>query len=463
MTRPMIKSLPLALLLLVTSAAPAFASQDTPPPYRGDGDRIQPIDPAYLAAIQRTSGMVWDDNALRLAQMHGLDLINVTWEDTGRFYDSAVGPNISDMTIQVQYKDPETGEYVLSLMPVIRYPNFVDHTADISPDDFYLLVGNEDGDDLERVTLAEYLGNFRKYLSEPGSWSGRRSSLLAPRDSHVLVSAQAAFLPVPQHGEATFNPVIFNYQSYVGDPAVLTIVASREGTSATIIDNMRDSFPAGWSWGQRLFFNQDGERASFTGERLSDFVDRTLPPDMVSPTAAGEGGLNMVLLIQVPLKQREPMRSMLFGDAMEESAIPSAAFKADGDVEVAVIGHGKVEGPYTEIDGLAIERDPQFPIRVTVQFYKATSNGIVTETDMEAIANQIERVYDEGDYVGSLVVGGESYRPTEHDVPKNEPPGWWESFWHRFESNLQFSAWESLDVLKELGAVAWHWFDAIAR
>jgi len=463
MSRAMKKSLPLVLLLLVTSTAPAFAAQDTPPPYRGDGDRIQPIDPAYLAAIQRTSGMVWDDNALCLAQMHGLDLINVTWEDTGRFYDSAVGPNISDMTIQVQYKDPETGEYVLSLMPVIRYPNFVDHTADISPDDFYLLVGNEDGDDLERVTLAEYLGNFRKYLSEPGSWSGRRSSLLAPRDSHVLVSAQAAFLPVPQHGEATFNPVIFNYQSYVGDPAVLTIVASREGTSATIIDNMRDSFPAGWSWGQRLFFNQDGERASFTGERLSDFVDRTLPPDMVSPTAAGEGGLNMVLLIQVPLKQREPMRSMFFGDAMEESAVPSAAFKADGDVEVAVIGHGKVEGPYTEIDGLAIERDPQFPIRVTVQFYKATSNGIVTESDMEAIANQIERVYDEGDYVGSLVVGGESYRPTEHDGPKNEPSGWWESFWHRFESNLQFSRWEALDVLKELGAVAGHWFGAIGR
>ena len=152
--------------------------------------------------------------------------------------------------------------------------------------------------------------------------------------------------------------MIFNYQSYAGDPAVLTIVASREGTSATIIDNMRDAFPAGWSWGQRLFFNQDGERASFTGERLSDFVDRTLPPDMVSPTAAGESGLNMVLLIQVPLKQREPMRSMFFGDTMEESAAPSAAFKADGDVEAAVIGHGKVKGPYTEIDGLDIERDP---------------------------------------------------------------------------------------------------------
>lgn len=461
MTRLVMKSLPLALLLLVSTAAPAFASDDPPPPYRGGESRPEPVDPSYLEAIKRTSAMVWDDHALRLAQMHGLDLINVTWEDTGRYYDSAVGPNISDMTIQVQHQDPITGEYVLTLMPVIRYPNFTDRTADISPDKFYLLVGNEYGEDLKRVTLEEYLGNFRKYLNDPGSWAGRRGSLLAPRDTHVLVSAQAAFLPVPRQGEATFNPVIFNYQSYAGDPAVLTIIASREGTSATIIDNTRDAFPAGWSWGQRLFFNQDGERASFTGERLSDFVNRTLPPDMISPTAAGESGLNMVLLIQVPLKQHEPTRGVFFGDALEEATAPSLALKADGDVEAAVIGHGAVEGPFTEIDNLAIERDPRFPIRVTVQFYKATSNGIVTEADMEAIAQQIERVYDEGDYVGSLVVDGGTDRPTEYDGPKFEPPGWWESFWHRFENNLQFSRWDALNVLRELGGIAWRGFQVL--
>ena len=59
-------------------------------------------------------------------------------------------------------------------------------------------------------------------------------SLLAEnRDSHVLVSAQACFLPIPPDGIAEFNPVLFNYQSYAGDPAVLTILATREGTSIT--------------------------------------------------------------------------------------------------------------------------------------------------------------------------------------------------------------------------------------
>jgi len=170
---------------------PLNQSEDPPPdPRPGDG-----YDPEYIQAIENTAAMVWDDHALSLAQEYGLDLVNVTWEDTGRYYGSSVGPNISDVTIQVQHMDPQTREYALTLMPVIRYPNFSDLTADISPDDFYLLVGNEQGEELHSISLTEYLHDFRSYLSDPGSWRGRESSLLAPRDSHVLVSAQAAFHP----------------------------------------------------------------------------------------------------------------------------------------------------------------------------------------------------------------------------------------------------------------------------
>ncbi len=170
----------------------------------------------------------------------------------------------------------------------------------------------------------------------PGA--GRRSSLLAERDSHVLVSAQAAFLPVPELGKAEFNPVIFNYQSYQGDPAVLTIVATREGTSATIIDNVRDAFPTGFSWGQRLFFNQDGERASYTGERLSDFTSQRGPSGSDAPQAGSESGMNMVLIIQVPLKQKEPLLRGWLAEEVMPMAAPAGAAKSD--VEAAVIGHG---------------------------------------------------------------------------------------------------------------------------
>lgn len=138
-------------------------------------------------------------------------------------------------------------------------------------------------------------------------------------------------------------------------------------------------------------------------------------------------------------------------------AAPQATAKSD--VESAVIGHGRVEGPFTEIDGLDIERDERFPIRVTVQFYKATSNGVVSEEDMRAIAEQIERVYQQADYVGSLVVEGETGRPTEYDGPKDEPPGWWEAFWHRFEDNTGLTREQARDLWQRLQMRARGWLD----
>jgi hypothetical protein len=425
----------------------------------GDDDRD------YAETIRRTSNMVWDTQAQALAQKYGLHIVNVTWEDTGRYYNSSVGPNISDMTIQVQQMDPLSEQYQLTLMPVIRYPNFSDLTADISPDQFYLLVGNEKGTDLHKISLREYLGNFRSYLHDQNSWAGRESSLLSERDSHVLVSAQAAFLPVPKQGRAEFNPVLFNYQSYAGDPAVLVIVATREGTSATIIDNTRDAFPAGFSWGQRLFFNQNGERSSFTGERLSDFSiedDRSSSgreSGENSAQAAGESGLNMVLVIQVPLKQKNPLERMMMESAPEAASGPVMPEAAGSDIEAAVIGHGKVEGPFTEVDGLPIERDERFPVRVTVQFYQATSNGVIDEADMQAIAAQIQRVYQDADYAGSLVVEGDSGRPTEYEGPKQEPPGWWRSFWERFEENTGLDKAQALDLLRWLKMDAKRWLE----
>jgi hypothetical protein len=188
------------------------------------------------------------------------------------------------------------------------------------------------------------LGNVRTYLHDSECWKGDRSSLLAgDRDSHVLVSAQACFLPIPKGGVAEFNPVLFNYQSRAGDPAVLTILATREGTSITVIDNMRDGFEAGDRWGQRLFFNQNVERASPTGQRNSDFLAEQQGQQTTAVAAdeqADREGLNMVLLIQVPLKQKEPMQFR--GGLVGTDTLFCCALAEESDVEEAVIGHGKL-------------------------------------------------------------------------------------------------------------------------
>ncbi len=411
----------------------------------------------YGQVIDRTKSMLRDPEATRLAASHDLQIMDVTWEDTARYDNSSVGPNISDMTIQVEHRDPRTNESQLHLMPVIRYPNYSDLTADVPMQQLSVLTGNEKGQNTEPTLLAEVLDDLREYLNEPDSWKGRQKSLLAERDSHVLVSAQAAFLPIPEGGEATFNPVLFNYQSAPEDPAVLTILATREGTSTTIIDNQRDGFDAGRTWGQRLFFNKNGERASLTGTRISDFRSEQSASEgtteLPSVTATEEEGLNMVMLVQVPLKQKNRSRSgfSVSNDLMMEAMpAPMALSRAQSDVEAAVIGHGPVEGPFTEIDDLAIERDPNFPIRVTVQFYKATSNGVVSEADLAEIDEQISKIYEDADYVGSLVTDGRSDRPTDYEGEHQEPDEWWEEFWKHSEQRLNLPRQEALDLLRKL-------------
>ncbi len=371
---------------------------------------------SFETAVSNVAGMVWNNKVVGVASRTGLDVVNVTWEDTGRYSGSCWGPNISDMTIQVHHG--ARGSETLTCMPVIRYPNFHDITADIDPEYFFLLTGNESGNGLEPVSLTDYVGNIRDYLHDEDSWGGRGSSLLADRDSVVLVSAQAVFLPIENNGEAVFNPVLYNYQSYEGSPGVLAILATREGTSATIIDNSSEYNADYYSWGQRLYFNEDGERASLTGSRISDFLgnggDSSESSEM---QAAGEEGLNMVMLIQIPLRQKE-RQDMWFDcdQVLAAGCCEEPCEIADGasNIEAAVIGHGDLEGPFREIDGLQIARDDRFPIRVTVQFYKATSNGVATDRDIQEIAEQINRVYDDADYVGSLVCPSEKIvRPTD--------------------------------------------------
>jgi len=417
----------LTTALMLATASPALAA------------------PSYRTICERVAGMVDDERAISFTEVRGLDIVNVAWEDTGRYYGSSVGPNISDVTIQVQRTYGKRQRVQTYLMPVIRYPNFADKSGDVPMERIQLLVGNERGEELRPVNLRHFLGNIREYLHDPGSWPGETTSLLADnRDSHVLVSAQGAYLPIPKGGTATFNPVIFNYQSGRKNPAVLTILATREGTSVTIIDNARDGFDADGAWGQRLFFNASGQKASLTGTRESDFVaaggDPT--PGTPLPSAGEEQGLNMVMLIQVPLKHRSFRRKTMAVAKMAAGVGTGGGGEErwESDVENAVIGHGALEGPFVEMDDLPIERDPRFPVRVTVQFYKATSNGVISRTDVKNIQAQIKRVYKDADYVGSLVTQGYTGRPTEWFGDHTEPPGWWRDFWDHYQEQSGYDS-----------------------
>jgi hypothetical protein len=405
MPRPLLAAA-LALLPLAAAARPAPAPYDD--------------------VVSRVASMVSDAGAQRLAAAHGLQILNVLWEDTGRWQGSSVGPNITDVTIEVVSGEGRGRR--LALMPVIRPPNFSDRTADVRLDRIFVRVGNEREGAPDRVlTLRDLLADPARWLSVPGRGQIVGGSLLAPRDTHALVCAQAAFLPVPRRGAATFHPVVFNYQSTAGSPTVLTILVTRQGTSLTVVDNARDTVSGAASWGQRLFFNAAGQRAPLTAERLSDVVERGATANGEAASSLGEDA-NLLLLVQVPLRHREVRRAP--PAPLQEaapSAPPAAASKAArdrSDLEVAVLGHGALEGPFTELADLAIERDPRFPVRVTVQFYQATSSAELRGADVARLAALVEKVYARGDWVGSLVVPGpgDARRPTAWDGA-SPPPG----------------------------------------
>jgi len=411
-----------------TGSAPPVA-QGPKTPLVAQGPAAPPA--AYDGVVHRVAGMVSDGEAQALASRHGLQLLDVTWEDTGRFQGSSVGPNISDVTIEVVSGDGAGRK--LALMPVLRFPNFTDRTADVRLDRIFLRVGNErKGGEEKVITLRDFLAEPGRWLSSPDQGRIKTGSLLAPRDTHALVSAQAAFLPVPKEGKATFHPVIFNYQSTAGHPAVLTLLVTRQGASLTVVDNARDTVSGGASWGQRLFFNAGGERAPLTAERISDVVARGTTSNGESAATLGEDA-NLLMLVQVPLRVPEPpRRAYLAEEAMPMAAGAPAMAKQSvaSDLEVAVLGHGPLEGPYTELAGLEVERDPRFPVRVTVQFYQATATGQVGEPEMAHLAKLVSKVYEKGDFVGSLVVPGpgDARRPTAWDGASPPPAGlaWWD-------------------------------------
>lgn len=392
----------------------------------------------YERVVQKVAGMVSDSNVSSLASRRGLGVMNVMWEDTGRSVGSSVGPNISDLTLQVRYND-SSGRMQSALMPVIRFPNFSDRTGDVAADKFFVRVGNERASKspLRTVALSEVLKDVKSFASMPDSILGS-GDMTAARDTHYLVSAQAVFLPIPKQGKAEFNPVLFNYQSSPGSPAVLSILVTRQGTSMRVIENRPEEGSASVGFGQELYFDNKGQRAAFTAERKSDVESRIAAqggPRTEDDKSALAKGADVLFLVQVPLMQRpQPRRAMMAPTS--ESAAPSAAAPAKkamgggaladerSDVEQAVLGHGPNLGRYAEGFGRQLVRDTRFPVRITVQFYKATSNGIVSDIDLDGISKNIGGVYEHADAVGSLVLPeGDRMRPTAW-TGNNVPHAW---------------------------------------
>jgi hypothetical protein len=222
---------------------------------------------------------------------------------------------------------------------------------------------------------------------------------------------------------------------------VLSILITREGTSVSVIENRPDERTT-QGMGQEIYFNNKGQRSAFTAERKSDVEARIAAqggPKTEADRSALAKGADVLFLVQVPLihAQRGRLGGSLpglgssgGGGSFDKKSPPSKPMSAAAgpmkddersDVEQAVLGHGPNLGPFNEGHNLRLVRDPKFPVRITVQFYKATSNGVVSEADLDGIARSIGSVYEHADFVGSLVLPeGDPRRPTAWQKVPNE-------------------------------------------
>ena len=144
------------------------------------------------------------------AQRRGLDVMNVTWEDTGRAQGSSLGPEHLRSHAAGALSRTERGQVTsTALMPVIRFPNFTDRTGDVAADKFFVRVGQPAEPDgaCARVPLTDVLREHQEASRRGPGASSATATCSSPRDTHFLVSAQAVFLPIPKKGKAEFNPV----------------------------------------------------------------------------------------------------------------------------------------------------------------------------------------------------------------------------------------------------------------
>jgi hypothetical protein len=441
--------------------------------------------------LQKVVSMPYDTRARALVAAKDMSLVTISWEDTSRSKNSAWGPCICDFTLQVDGK----------AMPVIRSStNFTDVTWDVPMDKVKLRVGNETGAALNMVTLDTYLKDAAQYIdpSCPSLHAGERDVNVIMSSQACFMP-----LPEDSDAHRDFYVAIYSYQSMAQHPAVLAIIATVNGTSAHIVTNDGSfSKPGsfGSTRYQLLSHNQNGKSHPLTIQLLKQYrKEKGQTENLDAPITDEEKLYNSVMVIQVPLKVPK-RKSMGFGNGVfpEIAFIPSpvafpkgatpfsfgpnpthvreAAYSSEdmgfdlfGDGEIpqsadgdfpeddefdrpvatrgasttrdGIVAIGREDGPFHALGLPAkkIERDPRFPIRVTFQDYKTTSNGVIDDMDVAMIASQRDEhrtKYCVPGSLSSLVTGGDTKRTTE---TKRVVPPWWELFLHQFPLRQKFS------------------------
>ena len=120
---------------------------------------------------------------------------------------------------------------------------------------------------------------------------------------------------------------------------------------------------------------------------------------------------NCLFIYQIPLKV--DLNSLFDYDCESDEDCEESNSKSKRGIDDAVLKKGERHSEFKGTRNKKLERDLQFPIRCTVQFYKVTDSTDVPEAIFQDMATKIDNVYKKGINQGSLVVNGFTGRTTE--------------------------------------------------
>jgi hypothetical protein len=169
---------------------------------------------------------------------------------------------------------------------------------------------------------------------------------------------------------------------------------------------------------------------------------------------------NCLMVIQIPLKNnpdykpKSMARFCSFGSYSEEDDSEESYRLSRGmrrGMDMGVLSKGSKNGKYVGTGTTKLERDDNYPIRCTYQYYRLTDEENLTEDLVKNIVEQLNNINNIATNSGSLVMNTTD-RITEPKLePKLEP-----KFESRLEPNLEFKIKSLLESNKDEKKVDWN-------
>ena len=331
-----------------------------------------------------------------------LKYVSVGWEDCTRAKNSCIGSNISDWTFVL--KDGPQLKY-------IRHPNFSDRTLTVSTNDVCVVVGNETHNTpLEPITLKNYLKNYSKY--NPGMTAGLD---LSNGEETELVSIRyiAVIVPVGEDGRQQVAPTCYSYNTTDDDNPKNYIASSFHLGTGSRTDS---------SACQNVFLvktNEDGSRDDcwfqITSEDQETVEEQNVEASVLGTRSTGTGR-DRVMCFQIPRKKDDPYESESESESDDDSSSGGSVYRS----ATAYVGGGtkgikrgnvsfgsKASKNTTNSDIKTHVRDRSQNITLTFAKYYTTTDGILSERELDLIVENLDEMYKDGkaEWDGSLVTG----------------------------------------------------------